>query len=293
MRYSLVHRVRGAFLGAFLGESLSNPNSLDLGAVAALGTQSLIRLGKLDVDDWLKRQKQAGIKLETNINSWGQIILATLPVVMFYHENTGKMRENILEVLRILNWEDEQVITDASLIIGYAIAQSLNEKLDPHTLISETVSFLGKTSSWIPQQLIKVNNLLTEGAGLETAQRELTSPEKLTSNIGLAFYCFLSTLEDFSLTLLRANQNQNITGSFAGALSGAYNSTVSIPVHWQISPPLTNHPAWGLQNFTQMLELADTMMALWSGVYDLSNDFGECVETGYTIFAAPDIIRRR
>jgi len=298
MRYSLVNRVRGAFLGAFLGESLAKPNSPNLGKIAVLGTESLISLGKLDVDDWLKRQQQANIELETNINSWGQIILATLPVAIFFHEDTGKMRENILEVQKIWNWQNEPVVRDASLIIGYAIAQSLNEKLNPHSLISEMVSFLDQTSTSLPQQLIKVNDLLKKGAGLETARRELSSAEKLTSNIGLAFYCFLSTLEDFPLTVLRANQNhdfanQNVTGAIAGVLSGSYNSTVGIPVNWQISPSVTNSPAWGLENFTQILKLADTMMAVWSGVYNFSNDCGKCVETRYTIFAAPHIIRRR
>ena len=298
MRYSLVNRVRGAFLGAFLGESLAKPNSFNLGKIAVLGTESLISLGKLDVDDWLKRQQQANIKLETNINSWEQIILATLPVAIFFHEDTGKMRENILEVQKIWNWQNEPVVRDASLIIGYAIAQSLNEKLNPHSLISEMVSFLDQTSTSLPQQLIKVNDLLKKGAGLETARRELSSAEKLTSNIGLAFYCFLSTLEDFPLTVLRANQNhdfanQNVTGAIAGVLSGSYNTTVGIPVNWQISPSVTNSPAWGLENFTQILKLADTMMAVWSGVYNFSNDCGKCVETRYTIFAAPHIIRRR
>jgi hypothetical protein len=42
-----------------------------------------------------------------------------------------------------------------------------------------------------------------------------------------------------------------------------------------------------------MLKLADIMMAVWAGVYDFSDHFGECVDTGYTIFAAPHIIRRR
>ena len=302
MRYPLINRVRGAFLGAFLGESLSNPKSSTLGRIAVLGTESLISLGKLDVDDWLKRQQQTGIKLETNIDSWGQIILATLPVVIFFHENPVKMAENILKLQQIFNWQHESVIKDASLIIGYAIAQSLNEKLNPRTLISEIVSFLDQTSnpssSSIPQQLIKVNDLLQTVTGLETAQRELTSPEKLISNISLAFYCFLSTLEDFPLTVLRANQNhefanQNVTGAIAGILSGTYNSIVSIPVNWQISPSVTNSPVWGLENFAQMLKLTDTMMAVWSGVYNCGDNFGECVETGYTVFAAPHIIRRR
>ncbi|MFM6349980.1 MAG: ADP-ribosylglycohydrolase family protein [Dolichospermum sp.] len=300
MRYSLVNRVKGAFLGAFLGESLAKPNCCNLGKIAVLGTESLISLGKLDVNDWLKRQEQAGIELETNIHSWGQIIFATLPVVMFFHENPVKMRENILEVSKIftLNQEYQSLITDASLIIGYAIAKSLNEKIDPLNLISEIVNFLDQTSSSLPQQLIKVNDLLKKGVGLETARKELHSPETLINNIGLSFYCFLSTPEDFSLTVFRATKNhdfthQYITGAIAGVLSGAYNSIVGIPVSWQISSPCTHPSPWGLDNFSQMLQLADTMMAVWSGVYSLGSDLGELTKKGHTIFAAPQIIRRR
>lgn len=298
MRYSLLHRVRGTFLGAFLGERLSHSGGFNLGEIAVLGTESLISLGELDIDDWLKRQQQAGIKLETNINSWGQIILATLPVAIFFHDDIEKMRVNILEVQRICNCPDEVIVRDASLIIGYAIAQSLTEKLNPSTLISETINFLGQTSTYLPEQLIKVNDLLKTAASLDIAVRELSSSEKLTSNIGLAVYCFLSTLEDFSSTVLRASRNhggdnQNFTSAIAGALSGAYNSTMGIPVNWQISASVSNSGAWGLESFTQMLRLADKMIGVWAGVYDWSDDFGEFLETRYTIFAAPHIIRRR
>lgn len=72
------------FWELFLGESLTKPNFCDLGKISVLGMESLISLGRLDVDDWLKRQEQAGIELKTNIHSWGQIIFATLPVVMFF-----------------------------------------------------------------------------------------------------------------------------------------------------------------------------------------------------------------
>lgn len=298
MRYSLLHRVRGTFLGAFLGERLSHSNSFNLGKIAVLGTESLISLGELDIDDWLKRQQQAGIKLETNINSWGQIILATLPVAIFFHDDIEKMRANILEVQRICNCPDEVIVRDASLIIGYAIAQSLTEKLNPSTLISEIINFLDQTSTYLPEQLIKVNDLLKTAASVDIAVSELSSPEKLTSNIGLAVYCFLSSLEDFSLTVLRASRNhggdnQNVTSAITGALSGAYNSTMGIPVNWQISASVSNSGAWGLESFTQILRLADKMIAVWAGVYDWSDDFGEFLETRYTIFAAPHIIRRR
>jgi hypothetical protein len=67
---------------------------------------------------------------------------------------------------------------------------------------------------------------------------------------------------------------------------------MGIPVNWQISASVSNSGAWGLESFTQILRLADKMIGMWAGVYDWSDDFGEFLETRYTIFAAPHMIRR-
>ena len=69
MRYSPISRFRGTFLGAFLGGSLTSDGKiqsqsyLDLGRMAILGTESLINLGKLDLDDWIARQQQESLHL--------------------------------------------------------------------------------------------------------------------------------------------------------------------------------------------------------------------------------------
>jgi len=292
MRYSLVSRVRGTFLGAFLGgEILGVPNGCNLGETAVLGSESLIALGKLDVDDWLKRHQQASVDIHTNNTSSGKIIISTLPVTLFFHENKLKLRENLLQVLQI--WENDPVTRDTTLALGYAIAQSLTEKFHPLTLIPQTISFLGETETSIPHQLLKVNTLLQEQARLEKVQSELSKQEKLSNNIALAFYCFLSTLEDFRLTVLRANQNnsqEDFTSIIAGALSGSHNSTSGIPINWQILSSQTNS-VWGLKSFSQMLELADALMAVWSGAYN--PDSNPLIEEQTTIFAAPRVIRPR
>ena len=308
MRYSLVSRVRGIFLGAFLGESLATHNRCDLGAMTILGVQSLIEYGRLDVDDWLKRYQQAAVDLNITHIAWGKIILATLPVVIFFHEDTIKLKKNLLQVLQI--WDTNPVMTDAALVIGYVIAQSLTEKLDPITLIPQTISFLGKTTTSIPQTLLKVNSLLAQDAGLEQVRGELTKQEELSSNIALAIYCFLSTLEDFRLTVLRVNNHtrkqeywclgSQSRSAITGALSGAYNTAVGIPVNWQVLFPATNSAPWGLKNFSQMLELADTLVEVWSGVYTVTPNTQELTKPGYgmngnllSIYAAPSVIRPR
>ncbi|MBN3926000.1 ADP-ribosylglycohydrolase family protein [Nostoc sp. NMS4] len=314
MRYSPISRFKGTLLGAFLGGSLASDGKvqfesyLDLGRMAILGIESLIALGRLDLDDWIERQQKESPHLVTTDEISIKIIIATLPVALFFHENPIKLRQNLLLVLKI--WEDDPVVRDGTLAVGYAIALALTEKLDPLTLIPQTISFIGETPTSIPNKLLRVQNLLEQGAGLSTMQAEFAKEEKLSNTIAMAFYCFLSTLEDFRLTVLQATHNSNsqvqdatllssqATGAITGALSGAYNGTGGIPVNWQVLLLQRNSPVWGLTNFSQMLELTDAFVGVWSGVYNLTLNPKELTEEGcevapLSVYAAPRVIRSR
>ncbi|MEH2357825.1 ADP-ribosylglycohydrolase family protein [Nostoc sp.] len=314
MRYSPISRFKGTLLGALLGGSLAPDGKVqfesypDLGRMAVLGIQSLIALGRLDLDDWIERQQEESPHLVATDDISIKIIIATLPVALFFHENPIKLRQNLLRVLKI--WEDDPVVRDGTLAVGYAIALALTEKLDPITLIPQTISFIGETPTSIPKKLLRVQNLLEQGAGLSTTQAEFAKEEKLSNTIAMAFYCFLSTLEDFRLTVLQATHNDNsqvqdatllnsqATGAITGALSGAYNGTGGIPVNWQVLLLQRNSPVWGLTSFSQMLELTDAFVAVWSGVYNLTLNPRELTEDGcevapLSIYAAPRVIRSR
>ncbi|MEH2175489.1 ADP-ribosylglycohydrolase family protein [Nostoc sp.] len=315
MRYSPISRFKGTLLGAFLGGSLAPggkvqfENSLDLGRMAVLGIQSLIALGRLDLDDWIERQQEEFPHLvATDDDISIKIIIATLPVALFFHENPIKLRQNLLRVLKI--WEDDPVIRDGTLAVGYAIALALTEKLDPLTLIPQTVAFIGETPTSIPKKLLRVQNLLEQGTGLSTTQAEFAKEEKLSNSIAMAFYCFLSTLEDFRLTVLQATHDRNsqlqdatllnsqATGAITGALSGAYNGIGGIPVNWQVLLLQRDSPVWGLTSFSQVLELTDAFVGVWSGVYNLTLNPKELTEEGcevalLSVYAAPRVIRSR
>lgn len=313
MLYSPISRFRGTFLGAFLGVSLASggmqsQSYLDLGRMAILGTESLIALGKLDLDDWIARQQQESLHLIATDDISIKIIIATLPVALFFHENPIKLRQNLLLVLKI--WEDDPVVRDGTLAIAYAISLALTEKLNPLTLIPQTISFLGETPTSIPKKLLAVHNLLEQGAGLSRAQAEFAKEEKLSNTIAMAFYCFLSTLEDFRLAVLQANRNSNpkvkevtslssqATSAITGALSGAYNGIGGIPVNWQVSLLQRNSPVWGLTSFSEMLQLIDAFVAVWSGVYDIALNpreltEEECEVALLSVYAAPRVIRSR
>jgi hypothetical protein len=312
MRYSLISRFRGTLFGAFLGGSVTSggviepQNYPNFGRMAILGTQSLINLGRLDLDDWIARQQQASLDLTPT-----EIIIATLPVALFYHENPIKLRKNLLSLLKI--WGEDPVVRDGTLAVGYTIALALTEKLDPLTLIPETIAFLQETPTSIPKKLLRIQNLLAQGAGLERVQAEFTGKETLSNTIAIAFYCFLSTLEDFRLAVLRATHKGDSkqqathpiaysTGVITAALSGAYNTTAGMPLNWRVFFLENNSPTSELTSFEEMLELADALVAVWSGLYNsirldpkkLTEE--ECAISKaalLSVYAAPRVIRLR
>jgi hypothetical protein len=326
MRYPLVHRVRGIFLGTLLGENLAlrqinqSHSVCDLGKVAVIGSQSLINLGKLDVDDWLERQQAASLQFDQKDTStaWGKIILSTLPIVIFYHENNLKLRDNLGEILQA--WEVHPVIRDATLAVGLAIAQSLTERLDPITIIPQIITFLGDTSTALPEELAKLNVLLQHksipGKKPVSPTSSIELSDRITPNITLLFYYFLNTLEDFRLSVWRAASHHSLDkeehiylpeiyparGGITGALSGAYNSIIGIPTNLQVLFSPINLPAWGFGEFSQVLKLSDALLAVWSGVYNLNPDDHVltdeqttifCNLAPFSIFAAPRVIRPR
>jgi hypothetical protein len=305
MPYSLESRFRGTIIGAFLGDLASGNKEQPKNwhEIALLGVESLILRSQLNLDDWIQRQQKEFPHLDISDDVSLKAIIATLPVALFYFDNTVKLRQNLSQAIAI--WDSDLVVRDGTLAVGYAIAQCLTEKLDIKTLIPQTIDFIGETPTSLPQTLLKVNNLLFQGAGLERVQGSLSREGKLSKAVAMAFYCFLSTLEDFRLSILRATINSDAlsaTGAITGALSGAYNSLTSIPVSWQMKLSAPNSGTSRLSNRKQMIELADALVAVWSGVYDLAPYAEDLQQEGYAmsdkqstlcVSAAPRVIRLR
>lgn len=281
MRYLLASRFRGALLGGFLGETLTSScqptQLLDTHFAQSVipGATSLIKLGKFEVDDWLEAYQQRFTDLEPIT-----IIAATIPIALFYHENPVKLHQNLLQLLK--HWDGDLAIRDSILAIGYAIAQSLAEQLHPQSIIPQITAFIGETDTQLPQNLLKVHHLLTQKPGLERVLDELGKKNHLCEEIALAFYYFLSTWEDFRLSVLRATHQHKIAPQrsshlncqtisiITAVLSGVHNSTASIPINWRVAVSSAHTTTSNLSEISQMLELADALATAWSGVYSLS-----------------------
>ena len=298
MRYSLSSRFGATFVGAVIGEMIgsskgvsirrfSYPNAIKShqeellrrveqqkypveakylgGRLAIIGAERLIQLGRFDLDDWHNAFTKDLLAQDTIKCNSTTAILATLPIALFYHESEIKLRQNLQLALKAVG-QDDALIRDGALAVGYAIALSLNEKINPATLIPQVITFLGEPHQ-ITQQLLQVQTLLNQQAGLERA----IAVSKDTP-IALAFYCFLSSLEDFRLSTLRAAQTDyqpQITTAIAGALSGAYNSISGIPINWRMALSRFEKQLAGWETIeVDMLQVSDSLVSVWSGVYD-------------------------
>ncbi|MBW4664550.1 MAG: ADP-ribosylglycohydrolase family protein [Chroococcus sp. CMT-3BRIN-NPC107] len=274
MRHSITSRFRGTLLGATLEEKISHQvQSPPIAELLTLGMQSLVELGCFEYRSWLEKLLMAKL---TPL----QAIIATLPLALFYHDNKIKLSANLLSVASI--WSSEIIIRESILALGYAIAQALTEKLVPHKLISQIVEFVGAPNTDLVDKLIQVQNLLEQKAGLETTIIQLApNSSSVTASIAFALYCFLSTPEDISLSIKRSRRSPGASSAIVGALSGAYNGVYSIPSSWRISVDLQTSAQ------IEMLQLSDSLVAVWSGVYDSKT------KPLSTAVAAPRVIRSR
>ncbi len=294
MRYPLINRFRGALLGAFIGEFLALNNAKKSTdyiwwyELIASSAQILIELGKFDLEYWGTQVRKQLHNCDPSNSILNAAIIATLPVIFFYHENIVKLRSHLLDTLDI--WGNDLEVRDAVLAVGYVVAESLNEKLYWETLISQTVDFIGDASRKLAQNLLKIDNSINNvvlSENIETQSEQELTP---TTAIELAFYYFISSPEDFRLCMLRANRNPCFgVEIISGILSGTYNSTSGIPVNWQIGESNLKIVPSSFTNCSQMLELADELVAVWSGVYELPLHSSRSKDK--LIIAAPSVIR--
>lgn len=197
------------------------------------------------------------------------------------------------------DWQTNLIAQAEVLAVHFAIAQALTERLHPANLIPATIAYLQQqfpAAKAGPLPLIdhldRVQTWLHEPADLATVLATwLPTYQSATSAaaIALAFYCFLSTAEDPQLSLRRAARSPRsarLICALAGALSGAYNSPIGLPLPWRwLSAPPALEPT-GNEFDPQFSQLAHRLLAVWAGVYDPG-------QFAVAAIAAPGVIRPR
>lgn len=277
----------------------SHRQELAWGRAAALSAETLIKRQIWDstASEQVWRGGLANGLLEPCATGMERTI-AAVPVMLFYHEEPFKLRQVLEQTAQ--QWEADENSMSGILAIGYAIAAALRETLEPTTLIPRTLNFLrheSESSTPLLDLLEQVHGWLQQQADLSTvisrlqamsAAENSVNARRGSEGIALAFYCFLSTLEDFHLSLIRAARSPispQLVCALTAALSGAYNSRTAVPLSWRLS--CASLWTWGMA-LEEIEELAARLLAVWSGAYD-----PEGLDAGSVAIAAPNVIRSR
>lgn len=270
--HSLINKFRGAWLGGYVGAAKAQQRYADkplvAGKIAELGAQSLVKVGYLDLAAW---QEQIKMNDPALLNLAGSLLMpeaiwATLPVMLFYHEQPRKLAPVLLSALKF--WLHPQESPTPGLALGEAIALLLRKNPRPQAIIEQT-------------ELEKIFGLPIKFWAnlpcLELALKEITrhTPPNYVP-IAIACYCFLSTPEDFSLSIRRAvlTPQPEVTTVLVGILSGAYNGLRGMPLSWYDETlDLAGSSSKDLSRnlvsdrFNQLNQLLDQLFAVWAGHY--------------------------
>jgi hypothetical protein len=230
------------------------PNQLTIDSTQALsnGIESILRYGRVNPEEWLK--SVAPIRDE------GMAVVATIPLMLFHHENWEAWSQTALAISRY--WQLRGEIVAILYTISNLISKSLTETLNPSTAIGETIDRLGNLPPLVETQLRYIDTKLEQPTSLHQIVSDLLpEADPIVTATTLAIYCWLSSVEDYNLTMMRSwhcNYQTNLTSGIAGLLSGSYLGSTGIPHHRSIAIP--QRDCW----LRQSQQLYDT----WAGVYD-------------------------
>ena len=252
--------------------------------------------GKLAIhcaEDLLQRRQAQEISQFANpVATPAEKAIAALPIMLYFHEDMGKLRQ-------ALRQNEVIGLYPETLAIGCAISCSLRERLYPANLLTQVIQSLEQSAMELAApadtliaQLSQVDALLKQRASLQQVTTELLRPHSVKAGhttIPLAFYCFLSTPNEFHLSLLRAATiSCPSLCALSAALSAACNSSAAIPLAWKLacSAPTYLLP-WGIPS-PALTHLATRLFALWAGAYDPAT-----LPPAPNAIAAPGVIRPR
>ena len=265
--------------------ALVNPGGWHERALAAIGGELAISEAETGVATGIR----SGDVLSETIAA--ELTIATLPLALFFHDDQNRQQQRLLQTVKL--WHCSPDVEAGLLAVGYAIAQALQDCLEPQLLLSQIITYLKQStasqSTPLPAligTLEQTQTLVKQGAGLYTAINQIQVKQQMGNEaIALAFYCFLSTPDDLRLALLRATrcgEAAPVIAALTGALGGAYQGIGGLPLAWLA----TDSHLWGIAD-TALHELAADLFAAWSGVYAPAG------RMAVAAIAAPGIIRPR
>lgn len=325
MRDSLLSRFRGAFQGALLGEAIGSGYPIqrfpwqsirNQVRPAALLACPYSRLLCRQTNDFLQSTQRQHPELsfrpiELSLEAappqsidMAEVALAAAPVGLFYHDQPVVLQAVLQSAFQVSALPSESRL--GAIVIGHTLSLLLRERCRLHQLIPHLVHELPLPHSPLLDQLLQIQTWIEQPTELATMiqwtqsmkQLATTQPIALNSlSIALALYGFLSTPNDFSLTVLRLVQLSHqppLTCMLAGLLSGLYNGWAGLPLSWRQQLWRSLSVAASSQDGAvcsepDLFQLTDRLLASWSGAIHPA-DWGQ-QPTFASMTAAPRLIR--
>lgn len=291
----------GGVLGAYWGSQATN-SAIDGSHLLGYSVEQLVQAPEpLPKSSWL-----TNLDLNSSSHYYPELLsgtwaVTTLPSMLFFHDDALKQQQALIQAMQ--PWPTEASTQESLLALGYAIAQACKQQLNPSTLLSEISAYLelsiapdqnqgASSMSW----LAATQTLFAEATDLQAAVTTIQQWQRqpnIAGAIALAFYCFLTTPETWQLSVQRAGQtgySLPLVAALTGALSGAYNSEIGIPIAWLTA--YEHHHTTTIEpsqmTISGIRQQATRLLASWSGSYDVAT-----VTRATAAVAAPQVIRPR
>lgn len=254
MKYSLVSKFQGAYVGYFLGKKILNDNQLIHTNISSI-IQEIIDKSENDFALWKK--------YNCNLTNLSDIIIGFLPWILYYHDNWHQLKDLIIKVGNLNNLENEDI--ELLEIWIYEFVLILREKLDIRHPVKQLTNVKQLKHSFNLKLLNLIEISLSQGISSKQFLETLLTQTSNLYKIELLFslYLFWSVPEDFFLTIKRgvsvADRLYN-TVSLTGILIGAYNSLSGIPLYYLNL--IQNN-----QVFIDDLAMIKKIFIFWSGIY--------------------------
>ncbi|MDX2097068.1 MAG: ADP-ribosylglycohydrolase family protein [Leptolyngbyaceae cyanobacterium bins.59] len=229
------------------------------------------------------------------------VALYTVPLALFLHEDERKAVQQIQNLLSHNSHPLEAIETASFLAL--MVSRGLRGRLHLPTLIANLLADGASRSMPIGDRIIPLlqtlQSLLKSRADLQTAIKLLTENQPFTT-FGLALYCWLSTPNEFQISVGRGMYGDRTATSSApiiGILSGIYNGVAGIPVRDRIAISRIHTGSTspdervGFNLEEKVLREADRLWSGWCGVYEP----GSVAHATFSrdAVAAPQVIRPR
>jgi ADP-ribosylglycohydrolase len=275
MNHLLLNRFQGALIGGntiYISSYQITPNRLIIDTTPALksGLTSLTDRDQFVAQVWAKN-----VVID-------QLMIAMVPLMLFFHDDRVKLREILIEVSHC--WQLDWATCSSAIAIGYIISRSLTESFNSQTIISQLLDEMNNLHPLLFQSLSTISELLEQPSSLHQITGRLTTTHPIITPTVLAIYCALSTPEDFSLSTRRAYHTKNrssLTCALTGILAGAQNSLTGIPINGDL----------GTQERLEWLSAAENLLNAWAGVYH--NYSSQSTATYPLSVASPRVMQRR